>query len=770
MLHPLSFRFLSILSSLIILFFTAGCSGNDDDAPVVSSDDEIEEDLRITPTGAKASEFQDESQNIQKSLDGDYNTHYHSLWYGATKFPVTLEYYFSGKDVVDYIIYHTRNGNGNFGKLSVHVATDESRTYSKIGDYDFAEKSSSSVVKIPGGLKPTAIKFEVTSGLGGYASCAEMEFYQTNTSRALETKLLEVFTDVTCSELKAGITEEQISHLNDYFSNVARALRDNSYGEHETSFRIRSYSPYSDNAAWANRLITNRYSHLDNPTGIAVKKGDEVIVCVGPTAGANISIECLGEEVCQHQNGNYLQTAATGISYILHEGINKLKMTADGQLFVIYQTPDPTSSRPVKIHIPLGSGTTTGFFDLKEHKTDEKYRDLLSKATHKYFAVRGERMIFYFHRTKMPDQILSAINLWDDIMLWEQELCGINKYFGKEFNNHIFAISPEADNGQMYMWASDYRIAFVYNYLDNILMKDRVMAAADNAWGPAHEIGHCHQKAVNWASCTESSNNLFSNYVIYKLGKYGSRGSGLLELARARAEANDGRVTWNHIVSKGYGSVHIRMWWQLWIYYHKLGVKPDFWAEVYESMREKRIDNSDPGRKMLEFAKSCCDVAEENLTDFFELWGFFTPINEVIDDYGSYTYTVTDDMIGAAKEYMSRYPAQKQPFQYIEDRKNANWPSGQYDPSEIGDVGFYETFRQNPVLNPSISASISGRRISITNGTEAVGFEIRKGDEKGQLLYFSNFLSFTIPGGVDLTGCALYAVQADGTRHQLSDF
>ena len=66
------------------------------------------------------------------------------------------------------------------------------------------------------------------------------------------------------------------------------------------------------------------------------------------------------------------------------------------------------------------------------------------------------------------------------------------------------------------MWASDYQIGFVYTYLGNILLEDNVMAAEDNAWGPAHEIGHVHQAAINWASSTESSNNLFSNFIIYK--------------------------------------------------------------------------------------------------------------------------------------------------------------------------------------------------------------------------------------------------------------
>lgn len=79
---------------------------------------------------------------------------------------------------------------------------------------------------------------------------------------------------------------------------------------------------------------------------------------------------------------------------------------------------------------------------MEEHKTDAKYAELISKATHKYFCVRGERMMFYFHRLKMldaaPTEILSAIHLWDDIVGWEQSLMGISQYRqdGK-INNHM---------------------------------------------------------------------------------------------------------------------------------------------------------------------------------------------------------------------------------------------------------------------------------------------------------------------------------------------
>ena len=58
----------------------------------------------------------------------------------------------------------------------------------------------------------------------------------------------------------------------------------------------------------------------------------------------------------------------------------------------------------------------------------------------------------------VPYDILSAINLWDDIISWQQELMGIDDVRPSQVNNHLFAISPEGS----YMWASDYRIGFVY--------------------------------------------------------------------------------------------------------------------------------------------------------------------------------------------------------------------------------------------------------------------------------------------------------------------
>ena len=609
--------------------------------------------------------------------------------------------------------------------------------------------------------KVTGIKFEVKSGAGNFVSCDEMEFYRYNQENTLENTLLTVFSDVTCSALKEGVTDEQINALPDYFVRLAKALQNNTYDPHEKEFRIREYAPYSIPEEWATKLMTKKYSNLDNPTGISVQQGDEIIVLVGDTHGQQISLQSIWES-----GEEYKQTNVSGEVYFLSPGINKLTMRKEGQLFVMYNT-DLTSpdAQPVKIHIPMGSGKVTGFFDLKEHKTDEKYAELLKKATHKYFCVRGERIMFYFHTAKMqefvPNQILSAINLWDDIIGWEQELMGIEDVRPSQVNNHIFAISPEGS----YMWATDYCIGFVYTYLNNILLKENVMANKDNAWGPAHEIGHIHQAAINWPGSTESSNNLFSNYILYKLGKYCSRGSELNDLADSRFVRKKAWYNMGDATHQGEDTeIHMRMNWQLWNYYHRCGHNPKFWQTLFKLLREDRITESDPGGAQLKFAMKASEAAGEDLTDFFDLWGFFIPGEDTIEQYGTWKYKVTEEMIQEAKTFMKKFPKPKHAFQYIEDRKAGDTGLD----TKPSDTGYYTQFEgEVKAVSPNIAYTVSGLKYTVENGENAVAFELRKNSAEGELVYFFNMFSYDIPAGVELGNAKLYAVQADGKRIEI---
>lgn len=758
-----------LAACLCMLIGMAACS-KDEETPVVPPTQEpsvedviVEGDFPIVPTGGKASECQP-GQDIGNSFDGKFGADgqpYHSIWNQQAAFPVTLEYFFDQKPDLDYLIYYTRSGNGNFGEVDIYTATESEPEYQLQGSYDFKMQNAASRVDFKNTLsKVTKVKFSVKSGLGGFVSCDEMEFYRKNNEKVLDKQLLTVFTDLTCTQVKEDATNEQINALPAYFASLAAMLRNDTYDPWEKEFRIQSYQPYSNVEEWAEKLMTKRYSNLDNPTGIYVEAGDSVVILVGDTHGNSLSVQCIGEEETSDGSKNYVQTAASGETRFLQEGVNKVGFSRKGMLFLMY-TADLTDANalPITVHIAPGSGKVSGFFDLKKHQTNEKYQELIGKATYKYFCVRGERIMFYFHREQMkqavPTDILSAINLWDDIIGWQQELMGIEDVRPSQVNNHLFAISPEGS----YMWASDYRIAFVYTYLDNILLKDNVMAAKDNAWGPAHEIGHIHQRAINWPGSTESSNNLFSNYILYKLGKYCSRGSELSALATARCEKHQG---WWNMGSATHQNedteIHMRMNWQLWNYYHRCGYKKDFWQTLFKLLREDRIVESDPGAAQLKFAMKASQAANENLTDFFEMWGFFEPVDATIEQYGTWNYRVTEAMIKEAKDFMAQFPAPKHAFYYLEDRKNGDVGIGDY---KVGDVGYYTRFQDDVKITKEVGCSLSGQQVSITDGDEAVAFEVRK---DGKLLYFSNFFQFTVPSTIPLDGAAVYAVQADGKR------
>lgn len=735
----------------------------------------VEGDVRVKPVGAVASDWEKgyANQGIDMTLDGDYASHYHSPW-SNTRFPVTLEYKFAGTEPVDYIIYYPRNGNGNFGKFTLYVATDAARTYEKVADYDFFGKDGPSKVSLPGSRKVTGIKFEVKSGSNNLASCAEMEFYRSVANGTLNNQLLTVFTDLSCSALRTGVTSQQVEALPEYFARVARTLQAGGYDAAEADFRIRSYEPYSIPAVWSEKFMTNIYSSLDNPTGITVKAGDEIIVCVGPTNGYNVSLQCLGEERVKHEKGDYWQPAESGTTYMLREGVNKLNITSPGQLFMMYNVPDilAADAKPITVHFPPGKAVVNGFFDLATHKTNERYAQIIARATDKYFCVKGERTILYFHRTKLPaTQIVGAIQLWDDMCRWEQEFCGVEDYRGegKPFNNHLFSMSPEANNGQLFFWSSQHRMAYIYTALGDVVIdRDQALLRPGRTWGPAHEMGHFHQDAINWNSSTETSANIFAHYVNERLGKYTSHGPGLRQLANQRVKAGS---SWYDICA-GAGSinnnVNNRMWWQLYIYYSKVLGRNDFYKKVFNIMREKKLNAyTAPARKQLEFAKACSTAAGENLTDFFELWGFFVPVNATAEVNNM---NVTQPMIDDARKHMEQYPRPKHAFEYIEDRKMSGYLDGDFDRADIGDLGFFETYRKNAPLNPAIAATVSGRHVAVTNGNEAVAIEVRQGDETGKLIYFNNFLNFDIPTGADLTNCALFAVQANGERKLLGRF
>lgn len=773
--------------------------------PTDIDDVEMGEDSKITVTNAWASTEQTGPQPIANSYDGyrDNDHCYHRNYGDNGEFPVTLEYYFDGTQEMDYVMYYA-NSNGKFKEVDLYylegaqqISFDQNnrpetspsadRTWVKMDKkFTLSDTQGGQRLSFPERLQNVSgIKFEVKSSYDGkLVACNEMEFYRINAS-PLDALLLSVFTDLTCCELKEGITDEDINSLPGYFAQLAFQIKDGTYSEWEKKFRIQDYKPYSDVFEMADKILIKKYGNQDNITGIYVEEGEELFVLVGDTHGHEISLQVLGEETVNSDDGTYFQTESpTSAQNIqLMEGVNKVKADKTGMLFVLY-TADPTNeqNKPIRIHIPYKSGKVSGFFDLENDKTDAVYTDLLSKAEYKYFGVRGKEIIFFFHTSQLrkvtPNKMVAAIKLWDDIVGWEHDIMGFTGDLRKRYNNHVFAISPEKG----YMWQSEYRVAFVYTYLENILLPEKVMEKEDNAWGPAHEIGHIHQKAINWPGCSESSNNLFSNYVIYKMGEYHSRGFGLCQAAQARFVEKD---PWAIFGLKGAfdnedTEMHMRMYWQLFVYYHLCKGNNEFWPNVFANMRNSYpsgYTEQDPGASQMKFVKAVCAAANEDLTEFFDFWGFFTRYTGRISQYGEFNYNVTDLMINETKKFITeQYNKKAAPIQYIEDRKKS-WftpdpENKEYRHLESGDVGFYKQFEGTvtQIVDNAITATVSGQNVTVDSeeGVKAVAFEVRKGTSRdGELVYFSNDYVFTLPNKIKTNEVSFWAVQADGARKSI---
>lgn len=761
------------------------CTVTQETRTVTTAD--VPEDTQVMPISA--SDDQHHAGNeADKLIDGDMSTVYHSPWgvgydNPTTIFPVILDFTFDGTKNVDYFILYSGTGNGRIGKFDVYYKSQGDAEYTALNEeddpFDFGQYGGMQTALFPYTLENvTDIRISVRDGAGdngggtneGFVSAMEIEFYE-RSSAILDEAILAVFTDLSCSELRADVTRTEITALYALSPFIAQQaavkLQEGTYDAFEYDFRAQTYAPYSD-VSISSKLLTRRYSRMDNPTGIEVKEGEEIIVCVDKVpAGQSVALAVYGD-AADGYGPNY-SSAVQEVS--LGAGMNAIEITAPGMLYVMNTAKSlSASSESVKVHVLPTCGTVQGYFDLERHKTDEKYQELLAHTTYKYFVAKGRKMIFNFHtsqlRTDAPSGILSGLEAWDDIVSWQHELMGLLDC--SYFNNHIMAVS--SSNPSVYMDASDYRVQFATSALYKIISREQLNAAEDNTWGPAHELGHVNQGAINWKSTTESSNNLFSNYAIYKMGVYGSRGDALSELALSWTNDETWCLMGGSTHQNEDTELHMRMNWQLWNYYHRCGFKSDFWPTLFQILRDDPLPSEfaasdDPGASQLKFAIAACKAAGEDLTEFFETWGFFRPVDITYSQYGSARYRVTDEMIAQTKAEIAAlgYP-KAAPIQYIEDRQNK-------DAVRYCDMGYYTTFQNKTKISKTPGFTLSNRTYTVSNCDEAVAVEVRKaasGDELGALLYFSNLQTFTVPDGVDISNVTLYAVQYDGERKPIN--
>ena len=722
-------KYFSILTFLLFSSCISSCKG-DSVIKEVDIQEEVNEyipigtvdkkaDIKLEIKSATASSCQP-GMGIQLTIDGNRNTIYNSGWDTTVEgyFPIEITYSLEDVDYLDYFIYYPRlvstGTGGNFQKFEVWTLSGSDDEYVKSMDLNFHGSSIPSLVSFPKRIEnPKAVKF-VFREMG--VVCSEMEFYKKREEADFD--IASIFADNLCSELIPGITKEDIENIpHDFFKNLAYAI----YTKQYPQARIQSYKPYIVPEVIAKKYKIGTYSQRDNPTGIFVEKDDDLVVFVDDMKGRSASL--LVQD---------LEKGFGGESYPLVSGLNAFKMKFKGLVYVIYYT-ETGSEEPIKMNI--ASGKVNGVF--RKGGTVGEWNKMLDNAVDKHLDVVGEHAHLAFpveSFRKYCTDGTKLIELYDRLVELEKNFMGV------EIPNRMYFMVSYEENA--YMYATGYRTVYHLSTMPKLC--DVNALDGNNIWGPAHEVGHINQTSpgFKWAGMTEVSNNVHSLYVQTSLGfrstlsKERKGYSTVYELALntilvpKKAHVEDVKEFFGRLVP----------FWQLQLYYANVKKDNDFYKKIYAQVREES-DPSTDGECQVNFVRLASIAAGEDLTDFFEAWGLFVPINTKFDDYGEKTFIVTEDDVALVKRKIEDLGLSKPKLmlQYITDNN-------------------VELFK-NPGTIQKGEAKLSNQNLTMSNWKNVVAYEIVSG---GKLVYVSFSDKVTLPSNSN--SIRVYAVAADGAR------
>ena len=646
----------------------------------------------------------------------------------------------------------------------------------------------------------------------------------THNRNGYNTLLARYFTDSACTDLRADYramtpaaltAAMQADGLPQLIIDAALRVHADTWSSHpvanryEKDFRIHAYKAYSQHDLWNARphLIGggNAFSRLTNPTGITLAAGQPLLLFVDQDPPANVQLKA--ELVTDFR--------ATGTQVDLTRGVNSLTHSADAHVYIFYETQGENVSLAtvpdVKIHIE--GGRVNGYYDLERHDKEDwtAMRGLKSEGFLQdiVWRMKSQLVLFSFHRQRIEwfddnghwqyngvDYGMEGpLQLWDKINREQLEvLNAFQPRFADRWRNLYFAASDATSNPH----ASSYGTHYMnpqFSYQD--LTRGRADDHGAPLWVIAHETGHMNQSLINIVSSTEVSNNFLAQVNRWKQGSNVGNGPSL------QAAFNDFHAGFHYanmeLMSRS------RMYFQLYLYYEVLGHRPGFFQALTDSLRATPLQFVRPNDKnipagsgltdYLRFAKFACDVAQEDLSDFFEFWGMFRPLdNAVLNDagkeyvamnmgYGNRLVTTTQAEIDSVKAYMAKYPKRRNLF-FLDERIKpypASYPGAPEGAvllstrpgvtpgvaSQVGELGMFTDYSADNAGPANVtSLSVEGRVVT-AKAENAVGYKIL--DLNNNLVFVTNMNEFAIPTHLNRDSITIWAAGSNGVDDLIFD-
>ena len=341
-----------------------------------------------------------------------------------------------------------------------------------------------------------------------------------------------------------------------------------------------------------------------------------------------------------------------------------------------------------------------------------------------------------------------------------------------------------------------------------------------DVWCVGHESGHNIQHTINLPSSMESSNNYFSNLITYMYGHRMSRGWNF--------NSNLQYVENKIIFSQRDISITLRMYYNLWLYYHRAGYNRQFTTKLHKLLRDDRMkfggegwyqgekyggDRGTADNSWLKFYEKACEAAGEDLTEYFRLWGFFIPTDQAggdvakigndyyafCGDYSNYYIKCTQKMINdAIARVKAKGYRENKEILFIEDRlelqqrtdpwaasetdasrkfkpdNGGNWRTAEQLIAEYGNIGYVEYYKQGAMKmavadDYAYVGTAKSIKLLVKEGSEKNGVGILVYDEAGNIIWYSNKFEFGIPSAISETNYVVKIINADGSEVEVKN-
>lgn len=733
------------------LLMSGACSKEDVPPPTPGPDDpgyengedvtgEEDTQVKVLKISGLQNNANIQETELKKMIDGNAKTFYSAKTVSSQ--PVTLDFTFEGTSVIDYFIYTPNNKDGSWGDFEVFVKENDNAEFQSVLVKNITNPEWPVAVYLPNGIKARVIRIVVKTGFNDKANCAEMSFFS-KVKPSFDFSTL--FTDITCSKLKDGVTKETIEACGEpFYKTMATAMLEDKY---PYEFRVNEFKSKPHPGIQAEKLLVKGFSLYENVTGIYVKKNDELVVFAGDfPSEESVSIKIIDFD----DEKGY----ANGMTAALRPGFNKIKTTNKGLVYVVYFSNNYETLSPVKIH--FATGEVNGYFDAtdknSEHWTVEKFRNLVTDAPCGYFDVLGKYTHIAFSskdfKTYCADPY-ELISLYDGFVECADELMGLTRY-GLTLQNRVFYHYMVGD-GAMYSASNHISITAPLQKAFSFPVKYDELKG--KPWGPAHELGHALQikpGRLVYTGMGEVTNNILSVYV-QTHSKFGNPSWLLHEIQNKGNDTYQSdyerAMTFYQALGKPHNFQHIDRkmertklvpLWQIYLYFAKVLNHHDWFQDFYEEMRNEQSASED-GDAQMNFVRKFCKVSGMNLLDFFEHSGFFVPCNHAPDE--GKVFKLTEGQIKSLKDEINAAYTNKPEVEF--------W--------RITDENI-ELFKTQASVSGG-NYTKSGNKFTISGCQNAVAYEVQ--DNNGKILFVSPHAEFTV--NVSVTdNCKVFAYGAKG--------